>query len=132
MKILTTATGLALAALTFAPAGAEDAPSKGEAKLAKLLEGRVAGEPVNCVQTFPGTKVSIIDGTAIVVRRPGVVYVNVPLHPEDLDEDDAMVTRTFGTRLCSSDQVTTRDRNAGHYTGNIFLGEFVPYRRADS
>lgn len=132
MKTLATATALALAGMAFAPAAAEEAPGKGEAKLAKMLEGRVAGDPVNCVRTFPNARVSIIDGTAIVVRSGNTLYVNVPAHPEDLDDRDTMVTRTFGTQICRTDQVTTFDSTAGIYTGNIFLGEFVPYRRAES
>lgn len=133
MKALATLTAAALATAFGAPAIAEDREAtKGEIKLAKLLEGRVAGEPVSCVRTFPSTRMSIIDGTAVVVRRGGVLYVNVPRNPEDLDDNDYMVTRTFGTQVCRTDPVQTYDRTGDHYTGNIMLGDFVPYRRASS
>ena len=50
---LTALPALAIAALAFAaPAGAQSDRSqsdRGQAELAKLLEGRVAGEPTDCV-----------------------------------------------------------------------------------
>ena len=106
--------------------------SKGEAKLAKLLEGRVAEKPQSCVRLFPSRNLQIIDETALVYGRGNVIYVNVPRNAEDLDDSDAILTRPSGNSLCRSDQVTTFDRHVGFYTGNIFLGDFVPYRRVDS
>lgn len=130
----------ALAALTMlaAPAAAQEdtgaMPSKGEIKLAKLLEGRVAGEPQSCVRTLPSENINVIDSTALVVGRGNTIYVNVPLYPDSLDDDDVLVMRRFsGSQLCRMDQIETRDRLSGFYTGNVMLNEFVPYTRvADS
>lgn len=112
--------------------GAEQ--SKGQAELAKLLDGRVAGEPERCVRTFPSRNVEIIEGTALVIRAGNTVWVNTTQDPETLDEDDALLIRKFGStsQLCRLDQVTTFDRFNGFYTGNIFLTDFVPYRKADA
>ena len=54
--------------------------------------------------------------------------------PQTLDNDDVLVIRKFGSgsRLCRLDQVSTRDRFNGFYTGNIFLTDFVPYRRVET
>lgn len=101
----------------------------GEEKLAKMLEGRVPGEPQSCIRTFPSANLTIVDGTALVYKQGRTLWVNVPAHPRWLDDSDALLTRTYGTQLCSTDIVTTFDRGSGHYTGNIFLGEFVPYRK---
>lgn len=106
-------------------------PTKGEIELAKLLEGRVAGEPQNCIRLFPSKNLRIIDETALVYGSGRTIYVNVPRNPEDLDDWDGIQTRPFGTRLCRSTPVTTFQRDTGFYTGNIFLSEFVPYRRVD-
>ena len=41
----------------------------GEEKLAKMLEGRVAGEPRNCINTRVNSESEVIDGTAVVYGR---------------------------------------------------------------
>jgi hypothetical protein len=122
---------LALAAGGLLAAPALDARERvsGEAKLAKLLDGRVAGEPESCIRTFPHTDLTVIDGTALVYKQGRTLWVNRTHEPRDIDDNDALVSRQFGAQLCRTDIVTTIDRNAGFYTGNIFLSDFVPYRR---
>lgn len=122
---------LALAAggLLAAPALEARERMSGEEKLAKMLEGRVAGEPESCIRTFPSVDLTVIDGTALVYERGRTLWVNVPADPDSLDDSDALLTRQFGTQLCRTDIVTTFDRTVGFYTGNVFLGEFVPYRK---
>lgn len=131
----------ALAALAFAatPTLAEESEredkaelTKGEKKLAKLLEGRVAGEPKNCIRDRPVRSFQVIDNTAIVYRIGSTIWVNRTKHPENLDDSDALVFRRYGPTLCSTDIVTSIDRFNGFYTGNVFLSEFVPYRRAEN
>ena len=119
----------AACALVAVPAAAER--KSGEEKLAELIDGRVAGEPQSCINTFNSRPLTVIDDTAIVYRSGDTVYVNRTRAPQTLDNDDVLVIRTFGSgsRLCRLDQVSTRDRFNGFYTGNIFLTDFVPYRR---
>ena len=119
----------AACALVAVPASAER--KSGEEKLAELIDGRVAGEPQSCINTFNSRPLTVIDDTAIVYRSGDTVYVNRTRAPETLDDDDILVIRKFGTgsRLCRLDQITTRERTGGFYTGNIFLTDFVPYRR---
>ncbi|WP_209348855.1 hypothetical protein [Pontixanthobacter sp. CEM42] len=113
------------------PAGAE--PTKGETKLAKMLEGRIAGEPQKCIRYLPQTDLTVIDGTALVYRTGRTLYVNVPSNARSIDDNDTLVRRTsFASRLCNTDIITTVDRFHGNYTGNINLGEFVPYRKAEA
>ena len=142
MRKLATTALAAACALLAAPALADhhDGPddmadramTKGEEKLAKLLEGREPGEPQSCVTTFRSSEnLRVIDGTALVYGRGRTIYVNVPARPETLDDRDLLVIRKFGSTLCRTDMVTTADRINGFYTGNIFLGDFVPYRRVD-
>jgi hypothetical protein len=103
----------------------------GDQKLAKLLEGRVAGEPRNCINTRVNSESQVIDGTALVYGRGRTIWVNVPANARDLDDRDALLVRQYGANLCRQDIVTTFDTNGGFYTGNVFLGDFVPYTRAD-
>ncbi len=121
----------ALGLLAAPGAGAREKLS-GEAELAKLLEGRVAGEPRSCLSTFSNRRMEVIDGTAVVFRAGRTLWVNVPRNAEDLDDDDVWVTRQFGTQLCRLDQVTTHDRGSLFFNGIVMLGDFVPYRAAES
>jgi hypothetical protein len=34
------------------------------------------------------------------------------------------------SQLCKQDIVNTADQTTGMYTGSVFLGDFVPYRKA--
>ena len=101
-----------------------------EAKLAKLLDGRVAGKPQDCI-FLPSIRSSrIIDNTAIVYDAGRTLWVNRPRNgAESLDDDDILVTNLHGSSLCSIDIVELRDRYGYFYNGFIGLGEFVPYRK---
>ena len=101
-----------------------------ELRLAKLLDGRVAGEPRDCVPLRNTTRSHVIDGTAIVFDIGGTRWVNRPrAGAEDLDRSDTLVYRTTISRLCSVDVVRTFDTSARIQTGVVFLGEWVPYRK---
>ena len=103
-----------------------------EAKLAKLLDGRVAGEPQDCI-FLPSIRGShVIDHTAIVYDAGRTLWVNRPRSgAESLDDDDILVTNFYGSgsSLCSIDIVQLQDRYSNFYSGFVGLGEFVPYRK---
>lgn len=119
----------ALAAMLAAPATA--APRKDpETRLAERLEGRVAGEPVDCIDLHRVRASTIYDRTAIVFESGSTIYVNRPeAGNNSLRRYDIMVTRPTMNRLCSIDTVEMRD-TSGFYSGSVFLGDFVPYRKA--
>lgn len=118
------------AALLSAPAlQARDKPT-GEERLAKILEGRVAGEPVSCISLHQTRDTKVIDRTAIVYDAGSVIYVNRPTNARALDSDDILVTDVRGgTQLCNVDVVRLHDRSGFWYTGFVGLEKFVPYRR---
>jgi hypothetical protein len=122
--------GVIAAAAGLVAAPIEAARPSGEERLAKLIEGRTAGEPRSCIVTNPSRSLTIIDKTAIVYRQGRRVWVNRTAHPEDLDEDDIMVIRRWGASLCRTDMITQVDRLSGMFTGAIFLTDFVPYEKA--
>lgn len=108
----------------------EQEMTKGEKELAKLLEGRVAGEPVTCIRNFPSQNFRIINETALVYGRGDTIYVNRTKHPEDIDDDEILVIRpTTASQLCRLDNVTMVDRYSHMFSGVIFLDQFVPYSR---
>ena len=129
-KVLLT---LAAAAAAFAPAQAKSPdPEKGERELAQALEGRVAGEPVGCIDLHRVRSSRIINRTAIVYDAGGTLYVNRPRSgARSLKDWDVMVTRPFGSRLCRVDTVQMYSPGSHILGGLVFLGDFVPYKRVE-
>ena len=127
----TIAAVLAAATVLSLPVSADARPKIApEAKLAKMLDGRVAGEPQDCIflPSIRGTRV--IDKTAIVYDAGRTLWVNRPRSgAETLDDDDVLLTRLHSSSLCSIDIVELRDRYGHFYNGFVGLGEFVPYKR---
>ena len=120
---------LAAAALT-APVAAEAKRMAPEAKLAKMLEGRVAGEPQDCIYLPSIRSTRVIDKTAIVYDAGRTLWVNRPDNgASSLDDDDVLVTRLHSSQLCSIDIVQLQDRTSWFYSGFVALGDFVPYRK---
>ena len=128
MRKLLSLTALTLLLGTAAAQAAS--PQNGEEELARALRGRVAGEPVNCIDLFQVHSSRVINDTAILYDTGSVIYVNRPRSGADeLNRWDTLVTRTPSTRLCSVDTVHLVDLPSGAMTGIVFLGDFVPYRR---
>lgn len=122
---------IAAAAAGLVAAPLEAARQSGEERLAKMIEGRTAGEPSDCIFTTPSQSMSVIDKTAIVYKAGNKLWVNRTANPEDIDEDDILVIRRFGgSSLCDTDTITLADRSSGMLTGILFLEDFVPYEKA--
>ncbi len=106
--------------------------TEGEERLADLLEGRVAGEPQNCIRTRPNYRLTVIDDTAYVYGRGRTIYVQRTRHPDKIDDNDALVSRRFsGSQICRQDVVNTIDPVLGFFTGAVFFEEFIPYTRVE-
>ncbi len=120
---------VAFAAAIAAPLAA--APDDPEAKLAKLLAGRTAGPPVQCIPLRPGDDSTKIDRLAMVYHSGGTLYVNrfAGGCPE-LRDDTIVVTRTPGTQLCRGDIAELVTRPPSVPAGSCAFGDFTPYRRA--
>ncbi len=138
LAITGAAFGLALAVAQPAMAEEEEKPeaeemTKGEKRLAKMLEGRVAGEPQRCIRTRINNRLRVIDGTAYVYGSGRTIYVQRTRNPEDIDRDDILISRQFNaSQLCRLDVVTTANRLAGFFTGAVFFEDFIPYTRVEN
>jgi hypothetical protein len=109
---------------------AQAKPADHEAELARALQGRIAGQPVNCIDLHRVTSSQVITNTAILYRVGGTIYVNRPANGADeLNRNDVMVTRLPSTRLCNVDTITMVEPVSHTFRGVVFLGDFVPYRR---
>jgi len=122
-----------LAASMLIGGAAAAAPVDREAELAHRLAGRVAGDPVQCIDLHRVRSSQVINDTAIIYDAGSILYVNRPDSGADsLNRNDTMVTRLYTTQLCNTDTVQMVDRPSGAMTGLIFLGDFVPYRRVQT
>ena len=118
-------TALALAA----PAAAER--QTGDERLAELLEGRVAGEPTNCIPTRRNARMYIIDDTAVIYETGRTVYVNYTRYPENLDSSDVLVIRDNYPTMCTTTRIEVRSPSMIDSLGTpLFLTDFIPYERA--
>jgi len=75
MKILTTLLAGAALALTGTAATAETLAEKGEARLARMIEGRTPGEPVSCITTPRSNKLQAIEHVGVVYDTGDTIYV---------------------------------------------------------
>jgi hypothetical protein len=130
MKHLTSILAGAAIALAATAAAASPTSEQGEARLARMLEGRTAGEPVSCITTMNSNKMQVIDEVALVYDAGKTIYVARPVDPRQLKRNDAIVMDRFsGTQLCVQEPMRTVDRYDGYPTGAVFLKEFVPYTK---
>lgn len=122
---------LAASALILAGGGTALAgPPKGEARLAKMLAGRVPGKPVHCIYLPSIRDTQIISGTAIVYDAGRTIYVNRPAGgARELSSGDVMLTKPTNSELCNVDIVRLFDQGTHFPRGFVNLGDFVPYHK---
>lgn len=118
---------------TVASAEARQPPQTSQERLDKMIEGRTAGEPTDCIYLRDIGSSAIIDRTAIVYRmNNGMIYVNVPdSGAAFLNSSAVMVTDTHSSQLCNVDVVRLVDSTSRMDTGSVGLGKFVPYPRPE-
>ena len=109
--------------------------AEGQAKLQNIIQGRVAGQPVNCLPSYQSRKARmiVIDNQTVAFQvTGGPTYIN---HLEagtcsGLDSGFyQLVTKSYGS-LCSGDTARVVDTRNGVGVGSCVIGEFTPYTRA--
>lgn len=109
------------------------AVSKGEAQLAKLLEGRTAGEPIECLPPVRAMQSRTIDQTALVYGRGSTLYVQRTQSPRLLDRNTYLVSLLGQpNRFCRMDQFNVVDGMLGIPVGAVVFDKFIPYRQEKS
>src|ERR1700755_3582973 len=95
--------GASVALLLTASAASAAPSSNREAQLSKAVAGRVAGEPVNCINLRDIKTSRIIDGLAIIYTTSnGTLYVNRPTTgASSLNPSDILVSDTHSGQLCN-------------------------------
>ena len=116
--------------LMVSAVSAQAARLQPEERLAKALEGRVAGKPVDCIPQYRIQSSEIYEQTAILYKAGGTWYLNRPVSGRTfLNRDDVLLTDTHSTDLCSIDIVHLLDRGSYFPSGSLGLGEFIPYTK---
>jgi len=129
-KLIPAALALGALAAAVPAVAARDHAARGEAELARIIDGRTAGAPVDCLTSFQRRNMEVVDHTAIVFRDGDTLYVNRPQGVSFLTWNDIPVFKIWGSnQLCDKDMAELRDRSTGMRGAAIVLGEFVPYRR---
>jgi hypothetical protein len=108
---------------------------KQTALLAKELDGKVAGAPVNCISDFNGTNLVRVSDDILLYRVSGnLVYKNNLRSscPGLARDNDIVVSEVFGGQKCRGDLLKLVDRTSGIPGPVCSLGEFVPYRKDKS
>lgn len=124
----------AIALLGSASAEQTSRSPKAQQELAKALAGRVAGEPVNCINDFRSqVRMTVIDDYTLLFRDGGVVYLqNPPGGCANISNStNALTTRRSSTnQLCAGDINQVVQPSSGIFRGSCAFGRFVPYRKA--
>ncbi len=129
MKTIALALATTAALLAAGPAIAGKQRMTGEEKLAKMLEGRVAGEAERCLPMGAASDLKVIDRTALVYGHGNTLWVNRPSNADSLDDDDVLVRTSYTAQVCNLDLVKLVDRSSRMQVGTVGLNEFVPYRK---
>jgi len=118
----------ALAACSTAP---QPRTAQAEAQLERLLAGKVAQQPVDCLPTYRSGDMVVIDDNTILFREGrNRIFRN------DLNGGSctglggghyALVTKQFGGGLCRGDIAQVMDVSNGMTVGSCVMGDFVPY-----
>lgn len=127
--IATVLAGTALALSAAAPASAETLAERGEARLAKMIEGHTEGEPVSCISAMDSNRIKVIEHVGLVYDAGKTIYVARSTDPKALGPWDVPIIERFGSQLCKTDVIRTVDRTSGFTTGVVFLNDFVPYTK---
>ena len=121
---------LALAGCTASSEFGSARQAEASATLARELDGRVAGAPVNCIGNSASTRPMIIDSHTILYRDGGRVYRNdvVGSCPR-LTPYNTMIVEVQGGQLCRNDRFRVLEPGTTIPGPYCRLGQFTPYER---
>lgn len=123
-----------IASCTTAPAEQSQNP-RAARELADALEGRVAGQPQNCISNYPDTQVQVIDDQTILYDEGSTIYLQKP-RERCLgigSGSRTLVARQVGTsQMCDGDINETVNLQTRIGGAPCVFGPFVPYTRPRS
>jgi hypothetical protein len=118
--------------LTACTASAPNSASN-SSELARLLDGRVVGEPKSCVPMQQQDGLRAIDENTFVVERGRTLWVNrLPSACPGIRPFSTLIVRVHTGQYCQGDRVQALEPGASIPGPYCILGDFVPYQRASS
>lgn len=106
----------------------ESRQAKAASKLARALEGRVAGEAQTCIANHGVTGPEIIDERTMLYQDgPRVWRADLPEDCPGMTDDDFLVVRLFGSQICRNDQFFAQRRGSNFPGPSCRFGTFTPY-----
>ncbi len=115
------------------PVGEAAMNPKQLALLEENLAGKQAGEPTSCISNFGNNQlIKVSDDTILYRVSARLVYRNDLRSscPGLARDNDILVTRVFGSQICSGDIIRLVDRSSGIGGASCSYGKFTPYRSA--
>jgi len=105
----------------------------GQARLAQMLAGKIAGRPQSCIPSYVASNLEVIDPTTFAYRDGSRIYVNQvqgACHGAQTP-GYTLVMHPFGFGgPCQNDVVRVTELSTGMVAGSCILGPFVPYTNA--
>ena len=97
----------------------------------KVLAGRVAGPPTDCIDGYERDRGGQLyaDGSILYYGRGSTVYLNHPAGCPAFRSDLAITSRTPSDRLCRGDIIQVIQPSSGIFAGTCALSAFTPYPR---
>jgi len=106
--------------------------ARAEAEFRRELAGKVAGRPIDCLQSHNSANMQVIDDNTILFKDGSRVYVQSPQGGcRPLGSGGyTLVTQSFGGMgLCRGDIARVVDFHGGFTVGSCALNSFVPFER---
>jgi hypothetical protein len=124
--------GAALASCSTGPAQPTRS-AEGQRQFEQLVAGKVAGAPVQCLQSYNQNDMVVIDEQTIAYRQGSSrVFINHLEHgcPGLGSGSTVLVTRSFGTNAtCRGDIAQVVDTSSRMMVGSCVFGDFIPYAK---
>jgi hypothetical protein len=119
--------------ILFAALALAAGPAQSSKTPAKLLEGKVAGEPVHCIsQSQIIDSYTFDDGSIFYRMTASPDYLQRPHKCSQLTSDRSYVTDTHSNQLCAGDTMNIFDASTHIPHGVCFFDDFVPYPKKAS
>jgi hypothetical protein len=105
--------------------------TKAEQELAKELEGRVPGKPVECISTGFSDGPQIIDSRTILYHPVGKTVYRNDLEADcpSLEPLTTMVIEVHGSQYCRNDRFRVVTPGMSIPSATCRLGKFTPYTK---
>ncbi|MBC7985891.1 MAG: hypothetical protein H7X93_04370 [Sphingomonadaceae bacterium] len=123
--------GCAAGALAAGALATPDAPTRGEARMERMLAGKTPGPAQRCIRLREIDGTTIVDDTTILYRDGSrtVYRTDIPGGCPGMRDGRAIVTRQPSqSQLCAGEQIRVVEPQTGVEYGVCAIGEFVPYR----